>query len=706
MNKRTSLLDIDYSAWLQKYSDVLVGLLLLAILGLLLLPVPPFALDLAIAANFAFSFVLLATAIYVSSPTQLASFPTLLLLTTLFRLGISIASTKMILLHAQAGDMIHAFGALVVGGSLAVGIVIFVLLTVIQLIVVSKGAERVAEVAARFTLDSIPGRQMSIDADLNAGLISPLDARARREALERETHLLGSLDGAMKFVKGDAIASIIVALVNIVGGIAVGTMTKQMKFDQALEVYSLLTIGDGLVSQLPSLVICAAAAIIMTRVSGSKEQQHLGGDMYDQIVANPKAIVMAAGACLILAAIPGFPHWQFALAALALLAVGVARLRQAKLIANSQRAPMPEMARDGASYSPRFLDDVEQGTSAPLRLRLGQESFHAVNPVALNQELAKLRGHLMQQIGMPFPGLSLQIDNGLPPECYMIDIDDIGIAQGTLYADMRLALGSAQQLAGVMGAEASRPHPGLGSDSQVLACWIDEASLAGQLPAEVTLLPADGVICAHLFELIRTHAHRLLGVQETRYLLDTLGILFPTLVTELERDTSAAALTPVLQDMLREHISIRNLRGILEAIIQLSAGERTRARMVASSRIRLAHHVVLPHLGGQQRLPVILFDAQWDAVLQDSLRIGPDREPELALHARDLDMLQHCLRSQLAHYAPHIVLLTSATLRPLLVRQLQAAAQSRTVMAIEECQQAQVALEHIATLTLEQPEHA
>jgi flagellar biosynthesis component FlhA len=348
-------------------------------------------------------------------------------------------------------------------------------------------------------------------------------------------------------------------------------------------------------------------------------------------------------------------------------------MRQAKLIANSQRAPMPEMARDGASYSPRFLDDVEQGTSAPLRLRLGETAFRAVNPVALNLELGKLRNHLMQHVGMPFPGLSLHIDAGLPANGYMIDIDDIATAEGTLYADMLLALGPAQHITALGAAKDSLSHPGLYHDRDLLACWISENEQQESLAPDITLLPSDGVICAHLSELIRTHAHRLLGIQETRYLLDTLSILFPTLVTELEKDTSAAALTPVLQEILRENISIRNLRGITEAIIHISPGDRTRASMVSNARIRLAHHIVLPLLGDQQHLPALVFDAQWDVILQDSLRIGPDREPELALHARDFDALQQCLQTQLAEYGPHVVLVTSSVLRGLLRRQLQLA---------------------------------
>jgi type III secretion protein V len=371
MKKNYALLSIDFAGYIQRYTDIFIGLILLFVLALLLLPIPPFVLDMAIAANFAFSLIVLATAVYLRSPTQLASFPALLLLTTLFRLAISIASTKMILLHAHAGEMIHAFGALVVGGSVAVGLVVFVLLSAVQIIVVAKGADRVAEVAARFTLDGIPGRQMSVDADLRAGLINAADASARRDKLEQETHLMGSLDGAMKFVKGDAIATVVVALVNIVGGIACGMLIKKMSFGEAVQVFTILTIGDGLVSQLPSLVVCIAAGIIITRVAGDKHGGHLGADIYEQLVANPKAILMAAFASFALAVIPGFPHLQFAAAGGLLLMMGVALMRQATIIANSQRASMPEMARDGASYTPRFLDDVEQGTAAPLRLRLG-----------------------------------------------------------------------------------------------------------------------------------------------------------------------------------------------------------------------------------------------------------------------------------------------------------------------------------------------
>jgi type III secretion protein V len=704
MKKRYALLSIDFAGYVQRYTDIFIGLILLFVLALLLLPIPTFVLDMAIAANFAFSLIVLATAVYLRSPTQLASFPALLLLTTLFRLAISIASTKMILLHAHAGEMIQAFGALVVGGSVAVGLVVFILLSAVQIIVVAKGADRVAEVAARFTLDGIPGRQMSIDADLRAGLISATEASTKREKLEQETHLMGSLDGAMKFVKGDAIATVVVAMVNIIGGIACGILIKKMSFGDSVQLYTILTIGDGLVSQLPSLIICIAAGIIITRVSGDKHGGHLGADIYSQLVSNPKAILMAAFASFLIAIIPGFPHLQFGAAGMVLLMMGVALRRQATIIANSQRASMPEMARDGASYTPRFLDDVEQGTAAPLRLRLGETAFQAINPSSLNQELGQMRRHLMNGMGMPFPGLSLQIDRTLPQAQYALDIEDHTTAQGSLWPGQYLALGPPAQLAAVT--DNARPHPGL-SPGGSPGCWIDPGTSGAAQQAGLLLVTADGAICAHLFELFRQYGQRLFGIQEARYLLDTLSILFPALVTELERGTSAAALTPVLQSLLSDRISIRNLRGILEAVVRIPAAERTTSRMLAEARKRIGAQIVAVHLDPRTgKLPAYVLDAAWEAVLKEALRFGPTGEPELALHIRDLEDLQQSLAAALPAEDKRGVLLTSAELRPHMAERLRYLGVQRAVLALEELHESGAQAEHIGTVERLEVEHA
>ena len=307
MLNRSILSRYDLSAFFARHADLAVGIGILSVLALLIVPVPPFVLDLFICVSFAASLTMLTTTLYVSKAADLASFPSLLLITTLLRLALAIASTKMILLHAHAGQIIGAFGEMVVGGNVAVGLVVFIVLAAIQFIVVAKGADRVAEVAARFTLDGIPGRQMSIDADMRNGVVTAAQASRMRAALERETYFYGSLDGAMKFVKGDAVAGLVVALVNIVGGLAVGIAQRGMSFSDALHAYTILTVGDGLVSQIPSLIVSVAAGILVTRVaSGDGADAHLGGDIYRQLATHPKAIGDGRRSVSVIRGDPGF----------------------------------------------------------------------------------------------------------------------------------------------------------------------------------------------------------------------------------------------------------------------------------------------------------------------------------------------------------------------------------------------------------------
>ena len=583
MLNRSILSRYDLSAIFARHADVAVGIGILSVLALLIVPVPPFVLDLFICVSFAASLTMLTTTLYVSKAADLASFPSLLLITTLLRLALAIASTKMILLHAHAGQIIGAFGEMkVVGGNVAVGLVVFIVLAAIQFIVVAKGADRVAEVAARFTLDGIPGRQMSIDADMRNGVITAAQASRMRAALERETYFYGSLDGAMKFVKGDAVAGIVVALVNIVGGLAVGIAQRGMSFADALHAYTILTVGDGLVSQIPSLIVSVAAGILVTRVaSADSADAHLGGDIYRQLAMHPKAIGMAgiASVILSLAAIPNFPHIQFLVAGGLLLALAVTLMRNAALATNSQRALMPEMTRDGGNYVPRILDDVELGTSATLRLRLGLKAFDALRPEALNRQLGQLRRHLMVELGVPFPGLALLRDARLESERYIVDIEDVPFASGTLVAAHTLVSG-AESLIAFEGVEGYRPRA-------AKSVWLPSARAASINDPGIHKATVDEALCDHLAEICERSAADFLGTQETRFLLDQLAIEFRELVAQAGQAASTVQLASVLRQLLEQRVPIRNLRAILEAVVRVPPGERTIDRMVREARIQL-----------------------------------------------------------------------------------------------------------------------
>jgi type III secretion protein V len=674
-SNRSILSRYDLPAFFTRHADLAVGIGLLAVLALLIVPVPPFVLDLFICVSFAASLTMLTTTLYVAKAAEFGSFPTLLLITTLLRLALAVASTKMILLHAHAGQIIGAFGELVVGGNVAVGLVVFVVLAAIQFIVVAKGADRVAEVAARFTLDGIPGRQMSIDADLRNGVIAAAQASRLRAALERETYFYGSLDGAMKFVKGDAVAGIVVALVNIVGGLAVGIAQRGMSFGDALHAYTILTVGDGLVSQIPSLIVSVAAGILVTRVASAEgADAHLGGDIYRQLAQHPKAIAMAGIACLSLAAIPGFPHLQFMVAGGVLLALAITLMRNAAVASNSQRALMPEMTRDGGNYVPRILDDVELGTSAALRLRLGSQAFDALRPETFNRQLGQLRRRLMVELGVPFPGLALLRDARLAPERYIVDIEDVPFASGTLVAAHMLVSGDADRI-GFDGIEGYRPRA-------AKAVWVPNAAAASIDDPMLHKAGVDEALCDHLAEICERSATDFLGTQETRFLLDQLAIEFRELVAQAVQAASTVQLAGVLRQLLQQRVPIRNLRAILEAVVRVPAAERTLDRMVRDARIQLGRQLVRAYADlDSWTIVAAVLEPAWEAALEAQIRSGVDGEPLCVLSADELNRAQQVFAADLSGVA---LIVTNAVLRPHLARLLRDFGQPVEVLAIEE----------------------
>ncbi|CAE6854584.1 Secretion system apparatus protein SsaV [Paraburkholderia domus] len=689
MSNRSILSRYDLSAFFARHADLAVGIGILAVLALLIVPVPPFVLDLFICASFAASLTMLSATLYVSKAAELASFPSLLLITTLLRLALAIASTKMILLHAHAGQIIGAFGELVVGGNVAVGLVVFIVLAAIQFIVVAKGADRVAEVAARFTLDGIPGRQMSIDADMRNGVITAAQASRMRAALERETYFYGSLDGAMKFVKGDAVAGLVVALVNIVGGLAVGIAQRGMSFGDALHTYTILTVGDGLVSQIPSLIVSVAAGILVTRVaSADSADTHLGADIYRQLALHPKALAMAGVASLSLAAIPGFPHIQFLVAGGLLLALAITLIRNAALATNSQRALMPEMTRDGGNYVPRILDDVELGTSATLRLRLGLKAFDALRPEALNRQLGQLRRHLMVELGVPFPGLALLRDARLESERYIVDIEDVPFASGTLVAAHTLVSG-AESLIAFEGVEGYRPRA-------AKSVWLPSARAASINDPGIHKATVDEALCDHLAEICERSAADFLGTQETRFLLDQLAIEFRELVAQAGQAASTVQLASVLRQLLEQRVPIRNLRAILEAVVRVPPGERTIDRMVREARIQLGRQLTRAYADLETwTIAAAVLDPAWEANLEAQIRSGVDGEPQCVLSAEQLTQVQQILAADLSGIR---LVVTHAVLRPHLARVFSDFGWRVEVLAIEEIPLDVYRIQTVATL--------
>ncbi|CAM2167993.1 FHIPEP family type III secretion protein [Paraburkholderia sacchari] len=689
MTQRPFALLTGLPALLQRHADITVGLGLIGILALLILPVPPFLLDFFICVSFGASFLMLCATTYVSRAAELPGFPSLLLMTTLLRLALAIASTKMILVHAHAGKIIDAFGDLVAGGNVAVGVVVFLVLCAIQFIVVAKGGDRIAEVAARFTLDGIPGRQMSIDADLRSGVINAERAAQLRAEVERETYFYGSLDGAMKFVKGDTIASFVVAIVNIVGGLTIGIMQRGMPFGEALHVYTILTIGDGLVSQIPSLVVSIAAGLLVTRVSPAGGASDLGTDLYHQLTLHPKALLMAALCCAALALVPGFPHMQFALIAAALGAVGLLLMRGTQRVQSEAGIPMPAFARDGSPHVPRMLENAELGTSSAMCLRIGKSAFEAIQPEPLNRVLTGLRHDLNVRLGLPFPGLALLIDPKLEAERYILDVDNVPYASGTLVAQHTLVSGTAANVT-MEGTLGYRP----GFEKSV---WVASGTAAALDAATFATATAEEVLALHLAEVVERSVSRLMGTQEARFLLTRISGEFRELAVQIEQRITTVQLAAVLRELLTNRISIRNLRGILEAILRIPDKERTMDRMVRECRIELGPQLVRAYADlNTWEIRTGVLAPEWETELEARIQHGPNGEPHCLLDFSQLDALRRALTDPAQ---PARLLLTSATLRPHLAHILHTLGIRAEVLAIEEIPRNVYRIRTIATFS-------
>jgi type III secretion protein V len=577
-----------------------------------------------------------------------------------------------------------------------VGLVVFLLLCAVQFVVVAKGSDRVAEVAARFTLDAIPGKQMSIDADLRAGVISADQARERRQVLQQEIQLHGALDGAMKFVKGDAMIGIIVALINIVGGITVGVLQRHLSFDDAVNTYVILTVGDGLVSQIPSLMVAISAGLIITRGDSdmsTDKSGNLGRRIYDQVANQPRPVLMAAVAAFILALVPGFPHLQFLVIALALLGIGTARRKREQVVASSQQAPMPNMARDGSHYVPLLLDTVEFGTAVPLRVRVGRGAFNAIVPADFNRELGHIRQYLMQNLGLPFPGLSMVGEPSMHEPSYIIEVNDVGVIQGELYANEMLVYGEPEMLA---NCPHERPSIYPGSSE---AYWMDErAAELAKADGAGAARPSEA-LAAQIYAICYRHAADFVGTQEAQFLLDRMRTTFPDLVASLTGTVSATVFGRLLSDLLEESVSIRNLRAICEAIMRMPAADRSRHRLLEAARIAVVPLSIGMYIDAETgMLPAIVVDESWGMVLMNALRTDADGEPCLALAYSDLQAFQDALRDAFEATPGSAVLLTSSTLRKHVAQVMQSLGDKRSVLAMEEIPAGAVTIDKVAVV--------
>ncbi|MFK0089428.1 flagellar biosynthesis protein FlhA [Pseudomonas sp. NPDC090755] len=625
-----------------------VPLLLLVMLAMMMLPIPPFLLDVFFTFNIALSIVVLLVCVYALRPLDFAAFPTILLVATLLRLALNVASTRVVMLHghdghAAAGKVIQAFGEVVIGGNYVVGIVVFAILMIINFVVVTKGAGRISEVSARFTLDAMPGKQMAIDADLNAGLIDQAQAKSRRAEVAQEAEFYGSMDGASKFVRGDAIAGLLILFINLIGGMAVGMFQHNMAFADAGKVYALLTIGDGLVAQLPSLLLSTAAAIMVTRASGSED---MGRQINRQMFDSPKALAVSAGLMIVMGLVPGMPHIAFI--SLGLLAGGGAYLvwrkqNQAKVKAleevqrQQDQLPSPQRALETKELG---WDDVTPIDM--IGLEVGYRLIPLVDRNQGGQLLARIKGvrkKLSQDLGFLMPTVHIRDNLDLAPSAYRLTLMGVILAEAEIYPDRELAINPGQVFGTLNGIAARDPAFGLE------AVWIDVNQRSQAQSLGYTVVDASTVVATHLNQILHKHCHELIGHEEVQQLLQVLAKASPKLAEELVPGViSLSGLLKVLQALLAEQVPVRDIRSIAEAIANNAAKSQDTAALVAVVRVGLCRAIVQSIVGVESELPVITLEPRLEQILLNSLqRAGQGQEDGVLLEPSMAEKLQRSL---------------------------------------------------------------
>ena len=606
---------------LTRRGDLLAAAAIVAVISLLVVPLPTVLLDGLIATNLAASIALLMLSMYVPSSLGLSTFPSLLLLTTLFRLSLNIASTKLILLNAAAGHIIDAFGRMVVGGNVVVGLVVFLIIAIVQFIVIAKGAERVAEVSARFTLDGMPGKQMSVDTDLRAGLIGKEEALRRRRELEEESRLHGAMDGAMKFVKGDAIAGLIIALVNIVAGIAIGVTMRGMSFATSIDAYSVLSVGDGMVAQIPSLFASIAAGILITRVeSRSKANETLGMQIARQILAQPTALVVAAALIATFLFVPGLPSWPFVILALLLAGAGYLGRKAVPAGDPESTAMTPAMQRDrGVAAADGRAGHGASPIAVPLRLRVAPALRAALSLPVFDAALEREKASLAQELGLPFPGLQVAADEALSGGQYSIDVQEAQVAQGDLHKSNVLNFGareeSTSEEAQTAASATQTPAPGAAADPPGRASTtnIPRSQRQGWEPT----------LAAHIAWAVRRHADTFIGIQETHELLARAATQLPELAAEAQKAVPLQRIADVLRRLVEEEVSIRYLREICESLVVWGGRENDIVMLAEYVRVDLGRFIVPRYLDAKGQLRAVVLDADAEKALQEAIQKGP-----------------------------------------------------------------------------------
>ncbi|MES9836963.1 MAG: flagellar biosynthesis protein FlhA [Candidatus Thiodiazotropha sp.] len=655
-------------------------LMLLMLLTMIVIPLPPIALDMFFTFNITLSLVVMLVVVYTRRPLEFSVFPSMLLIATLLRLALNVASTRVVLLEGHtggdaAGKVIEAFGAFVIGGNYAVGLVVFLILVIINFVVVTKGAGRVSEVSARFTLDAMPGKQMAIDADLNSGLIDQDEARTRREDIAREADFYGAMDGASKFVRGDAIAGILILFINIIGGLSIGMAQHNLDFSTALQHYVLLTIGDGLVAQIPSLLLSTSAAIIVTRVASS---QDVGGQIISQLFTTPKALAVAAAVLFLMGIIPGMPNFAF-------LTLSAAAAAGAWMIWQRQLQPAEEPVIEEPVEQPeqRELSWEDVQPVDLIGLEVGYRLIPLVDRNQGGQLMNRIKGvrrKLSQEVGFLIPSVHIRDNLDLNPNSYRISINGVAVAEADIFPDRELAINPGQVFGELQGMATKDPTFGLD------AVWIDPDQKDHAQTLGYTVVDASTVVATHLSEILQSHASELLGHEETQQLLDMLGRTAPKLVEDLvPKALSLSVVTKILQNLLTEHVPIRDFRTIAENLAEQSQRTQDPGALTAAVRIALSRGIVQQLIGASEEIPVAVLEPTLEQLLQRTLQASEEGqagfEPGLA------ERLQNALAETSAAMeaqGQESVLLVAAPIRAWMARFAKHAAPGMHILSYNE----------------------
>lgn len=643
-------------------------LIVIMVLAMLIIPLPAFLLDLLFTFNIAFSLIILLVVVYTLKPLEFASFPTVILLATLLRLALNVASTRIVLIEGHkggdaAGKVIEAFGAFVIGGNFAVGLVVFTILIIINFMVVTKGAGRIAEVGARFTLDAMPGKQMAIDADLNAGLITQDQARDRRAEVATEADFYGSMDGASKFVRGDAIAGIIILFVNMIGGLAIGVLQHGLGVAEASKIYVLLSIGDGLVAQIPSLLLSVASALVVTKVGSTSE--NIGQQVAAQLFANPRALTVSAGVIGSLGIIPGMPNLVFILLAMT-LAGSAYWIERRQKIAESVTVDYPqELLSAPPEVKELGWDDVMPVDV--VGLEVGYRLIPLVDKNQGGQLMVRIKGvrkKLSQELGFLIPSVHIRDNLDLTPTAYRISLMGVALGEAEVLPDMEMAINPGRVFGTLKGKACQDPAFGLD------AVWIEPSQKDYAQTLGYTVVDPSTVVATHLSHLLQSHAHELFGYEEAHKVLDNLAKTLPKLVEDLVPKTMPlGVVVKVLQNLLLEHVPIRDMRTIVETLVEFGLRSQDPDILTSAVRASLGRLIIHEISGMQPELPVITLDHELEQLLHKSLQTagesGVGIEPGLAeqMHASLQDSVQ---RMEVEGNTP--ILLVSSYIRPWLSR--------------------------------------